>query len=57
MSDIAIDMVGNDFFGSSQRVDLTHFMALMLGCTECGVLSTKVGYYDRVEDDFRPCFN
>ena len=57
VSDIVIDMVENDFFDSSQRVDLTHSIVLILGFTECGILSTKgikVGYYDRVEDNFKP---
>ena len=57
ISDIAIDMIENDFFDSSQRVNLTHFIAWILGCTECGVLSAsgiKVGYYDRIEDNFKP---
>lgn len=56
MSALVVDMVENDLFVADQRVDLTHFITWILGCTECGTLSLKgmqVGYYDRVEDKFR----
>ena len=57
MSDVAVDMVENDFFFADQRVNLTHFITWILGCTECGTLSSKgmqVGYYDRVKTNLDP---
>jgi hypothetical protein len=57
LSDIVIEMIENDYFASNERVDLTHFITWMLGCTECGLLSPsgmQVGYYDRLDDKYLP---
>ena len=56
MSAIVVEMVENDYFTSSERVELAHFVSWMLGCTEYGLLSTKemeIGYYDRLCDKYR----
>lgn len=53
MSGLVIEMLKNDYFGSTERVEIAHVMSWMLGCTEYGMLSTahmEVGYYDRIED-------
>ena len=55
MSDIAIDMIEKDYFGSTQRVEMAHAISWMLGCTEYGLLRTsglEIGYYDRLEDKY-----
>ena len=55
LSAIAVEMIENDYFASSERVELSHVMSWMLGCTEYGLLSTsgiEVGYYDRVCDKY-----
>jgi hypothetical protein len=55
ISAIVVEMVENDYFTSSERVELAHFVSWMLGCTEYGLLSTKgmeVGYYDRLCDKY-----
>ncbi len=55
MSAFVIELVEKDYFVSSQRVEMAHFMSWMLGCTEYGMLSTsgmEVGYYDRLEDKY-----
>ena len=41
MSATVVDMIENDYFESSERVELAHVMSWMLGCTEYGLLSTK----------------
>ena len=53
ISRLAIDMLENDYFGSSERVELVHVISWILGCTEYGVLDTKhweLGYFDRIEN-------
>ena len=55
MSALVVEMVENDYFGSSERVELAHAVSWMLGCTEYGLLRTsgmEVGYYDRLEDKY-----
>ena len=55
MSAMIVEMIGNDYFASSERVELAHVMSWMLGCTEYGLLSTsgmEVGYYDRFKDKY-----
>jgi hypothetical protein len=55
MSAIVVQLIENDYFASSQRVELAHVMSWMLGCTEYGLLSTsgmEVGYYDRLDDKY-----
>jgi hypothetical protein len=50
-----IEMIENDHFSSSERVELSHIISWMLGCTEYGLLRTsgmEVGYYDRLEDKY-----
>ena len=52
MSAVVVEMIENDYFTSSERVELAHVMSWMLGCTEYGLLSTsgmEVGYYDRLD--------
>lgn len=46
-----VEMIENDYFTSSERVEITHVISWMLGCTENGLLSTsgiEVGYCDRL---------
>ncbi len=53
MSALVIEMLKNDYFGSSERVEIAHVMSWMLGCAEYGKLSPahmEIGYYDRIED-------
>jgi hypothetical protein len=55
MSATVVEMIENDYFSSSERVELAHAMSWMLGCTEYALLSTsgmEVGYYDRLEDKY-----
>ena len=55
MSAIVVQIIENDYFASSERVELSHVMSWMVGCTEYGLLSTsgmEVGYYDRLEDKY-----
>ena len=55
LSAIVVEMIENDYFASSERVELAHVMSWMLGCTEYGLLSTsgvEVGYYDRICDKY-----
>ena len=55
MSATVVEMIENNYFSSSERVELAHVMSWMLGCTEYGLLSTfgvEVGYYDRIEDKY-----
>lgn len=55
MSDLVIEMLKNDYFGSGERVEIAHVMSWMLGCTEYGKMSPKyweVGYFDRIEGKY-----
>jgi hypothetical protein len=55
LSGIVVEMIENNYFTSSERVELAHVMSWMLGCTEYGLLSTsgmEVGYYDRLNDKY-----
>lgn len=55
MSALVVEMVEKDYFSSSERVELSHAVSWMLGCTEYGLLRTsgmEVGYYDRLEDKY-----
>ncbi|MGB8780790.1 MAG: hypothetical protein WCD81_09105 [Candidatus Bathyarchaeia archaeon] len=57
MSGLVIEMLKNDYFGSTERVEIAHVMSWMLGCTEYGKMSPthwELGYYDRIEDKCRP---
>ena len=57
MSCLVIEMLKNDYFGSSERVEVAHVMSWMLGCTEYGKMSPthwELGYYDRIEDKYCP---
>ncbi len=50
---VVIQMIENDYFESSERIELAHITAWMLGCTEYGLLDTnhwEIGYYDRIEE-------
>jgi len=55
LSAIVVQMIGNDYFASNERVELAHVMSWMLGCTEYGLLSIsgmEIGYYDRLDDKY-----
>jgi hypothetical protein len=55
MSGLVIEMLKNDYFGSTERVEIAHVMSWMLGCTEYGLMSSthwELGYYDRIEDKY-----
>jgi len=55
MSAIVIELIENEYFASSERVELAHVVSWMFGCTEYGLLSTtgmEVGYYDRLNDKY-----
>jgi len=57
LSRIVVDMAKQGYFDSSERVEMAHVMAWMLGCTEYGKLTTthmEVGYYDRIENKCHP---
>jgi hypothetical protein len=57
MSGLVIEMLKNDYFGSSERVEVAHVMSWMLGCTEYGKMSPthwELGYYDRIENKYCP---
>ena len=57
MSGLVMEMLKNDHFGSSERVEVAHVMSWMLGCTEYGKMSPthwELGYYDRIEDKYCP---
>ena len=52
LSKLVIQMLENDYFEPSERIELAHVTSWMVGCTEYGLLDTKhweIGYYDRVE--------
>lgn len=51
MSSLAVELLER----GSDRVEMVRNFALMLGCTEYGLLGTsgfEVGYYDRLEDKY-----
>lgn len=53
LSRIVVDLAKQGYFDSSERVEMAHEIAWMLGCTEYGKLTTtqmEIGYYDRIED-------
>jgi len=55
LSAFVVELIENDYFASSERVELAHVTSWMLGCTEYGLLSTsgmEVGYYDRLCDKY-----
>jgi hypothetical protein len=55
MSAIVVELIETDYFASNERVELSHMMCWMLGCTEYGLLSTsgmEIGFYDRLEDKY-----
>jgi hypothetical protein len=55
MSGIIVQLIENDYFASNERVELSHVMSWMLGCTEYGLLRTsgmEIGYYDRLDDKY-----
>jgi hypothetical protein len=55
MSTLVVDAIEKNYFASNERVDLARIFALMLGCTEYGLLrptGMEVGYYDRLEDKY-----
>jgi hypothetical protein len=57
MSGLVIEMLKNNYFDSSERVEIAHAMSWMLGCTEYGKMSPthwELGYYDRIEDKYCP---
>ena len=57
LSRIVVDMAKQGYFDSSERVEMAHVIAWMLGCTEYGKLTTthmEIGYYDRIEDKCHP---
>jgi hypothetical protein len=57
MSGLVIEMLKNDYFDTSKRVEIAHVMSWMVGCTEYGKMSPthwELGYYDRIEDKYRP---
>ena len=57
LSRIVVDMAKQGYFDSSERVEMAHVIAWMLGCTEYGKLTTthmELGYYDRIEDKCHP---
>lgn len=55
MSAIIVGLVEQDYFASSERIELAHVLSWMLGCTEYGLLSNsgmEIGYYDRLENKY-----
>jgi hypothetical protein len=55
VSKLVVEMAEKGYFDSSERVELAHFMAWMLGCTEYGLLtknSMEVGFFDRIEKKY-----
>ena len=55
LSAIVVQMIENDYFSSNERVELSHVISWMLGCTEYGLLRTsgmEIGYYDRLDDKY-----
>jgi hypothetical protein len=57
MSGLVIELLKNNYFVSSERVEIAHVMSWMLGCTEYGKMSPthwELGYFDRIEDKYCP---
>lgn len=57
LSETVFQMAEKKFFNLTERVEVAHAMALMLGCTEYGLLtknSMEVGYFDRAEKKYCP---
>jgi hypothetical protein len=55
LSAIVVLMIENNYFASTERVELAHVISWMLGCTEYGLLSAsgmEIGYYDRLDDKY-----
>ena len=55
LSAIVVQMIESDYFASNERVELSHVISWMLGCTEYGLLGTtgmEIGYYDRLDDKY-----
>ncbi len=55
LSKIVVEMAERKHFDSSERIELAHVVASMLGCTEYGLLTKnlmEVGYYDRIVDKY-----
>jgi len=55
MSAIIVGLIEQDYFASSERIELSHVTSWMLGCTEYGLLSKsgmEVGYYDRLKNKY-----
>ena len=55
ISAIIVHLIENDYFASNERVELSHIISSMIGCTEYGLLRTsgmEIGYYDRIEDKY-----
>lgn len=56
-SETVVEMAEKKFFDFTERVEVAHTMALMLGCTEYSMLtknSMEVGYFDRLEKKYLP---
>ena len=55
MSALVVQMIASGYFASNERVELSHVVSWMFGCTEYGLLRTsgmEVGYYDRLDDKY-----
>jgi hypothetical protein len=55
LNETVVEMAEKNYFDSMNRIEVVHDMALMLGCTEYGLLtknSMEVGYFDRVEKKY-----
>ena len=55
LSALVVQLIENDYFALNERVELSHIMSWMLGCTEYGLLSAsgmEIGYYDRLGDKY-----
>ncbi len=57
MSTNIVQMIENNYFESSDRIEIAYTVSQMLGCTEYGALypsKFEVGYYDRLDDKYCP---
>jgi hypothetical protein len=57
LSETVVEMAEKKFFNFTERAEMVHTMASMLGCTEYGMLtknSMEVGYFDRIEKKYLP---
>jgi len=55
MSDLVVQFLEKDYFGSGERVEMSHLFVWMLGCIEYGLLNTssmEVGNYDHLSDKY-----